>query len=295
MRVAVIGLGNIGGGVAQNLCAAGHDVRVADLDADKVSAACDHGAVAASTATDAVAGAEVVFTSLPGPPQITAVADEILGAMSPGVAWFELSTNDPSTFVGLRERAAEGGVEMIDAPVSGGPEGATAGTLSIFVGAPQADSARFGGLLGDIGEAIYFLGPAGAGIATKIAQVMLCYTQTVTLIESMLLGAKAGVDPETMLDVIVNSAGTSYSATAYGPEILAGTYDASFPLSHAAKDLRLAMELAESVGAELPFTASVAELYDRAEVEYGSTAAHCLAAQLIERQNNHVLSKGATT
>ena len=290
MRVAVIGLGNIGGGVAGNLAEAGHDVHVADLDEGRVAAMVARGATAADDAVAAVHEAEFVFTSLPGPTQIRGVADDILDAMPPGTVWLELSTNDTTTFHELRERAAAVDVEMIDAPVSGGPEGAQAGTLSIFVGATSEKAATIEPLLNDIGTAIYFLGPPGAGIATKIAQVTLCYTQTVTLIESMILGAKAGVDPTTMLDVITNSAGTSYSAEAYGPEILAGTYDASFPLSHAAKDLRLAMDLAADVGAELPFTSTVAELYAQAVETYGPTAAHCLAAQLIEQRNNTILS-----
>lgn len=294
MRVAVIGLGNIGGGVAKNLVEAGHDVLVVDLDAERLAAAVASGAVAADDASSAAAHAEVTFTSLPGPKQIAAVADEILPTMSAGDTWVELSTNEPDTFRALHMRAAEFGIAMIDAPVSGGPEGALAGTLSIFVGAEAEPFAQIEPVLSDIGERIYALGPPGAGLAAKIAQVTLCYTQTVTLIESLLLGAKAGVNPETMLDVIINSAGTSYCATAYGPEILAGTYDASFPLSHAAKDLRLAMQLAESNGADLPFTKRVTELYDRAEAEFGSEAAHCLAARLIESDNDCILSEETT-
>lgn len=295
MRVAVIGLGNIGGGVAKNLVDAGHDVHVVDLDADRVAAAQAHGAVGATNAAAAATHAELTFTSLPGPKQISAIADEILPAMSKGDVWVELSTNEPDTFHALHARAADTGVTMIDAPVSGGPEGALAGTLSIFVGATPEHFAKVEPVLHDIGESVYALGPPGAGLAAKIAQVTLCYTQTVTLIESLILGAKAGVNPEMMLDVIINSAGTSYSATAYGPEILAGSYDASFPLSHAAKDLRLAMQLAETMGADLPFTQRVAELYDRAENEFGARAAHCLAARLIEVENDCILSEGTSS
>jgi 3-hydroxyisobutyrate dehydrogenase-like beta-hydroxyacid dehydrogenase len=124
--------------------------------------------------------------------------------------------------------------------------------------------------------------------------VTLCYTQTVTLIEALLLGVKGGIEPSKMLDLIQNSAGTSYCATAYGPEIVAGTYDASFPISHAAKDMRLAMDLARTVDADLPFMADVAELYQRTEAEYGPTAAHLLAAQMIERSNELILHEKET-
>ncbi len=294
MRLTVIGLGNIGSGVTANLLRAGHDVTVVDLDPDKVSEAVDLGAIAANDLASAVASAEIVFTSLPGPTQISSVAGEILPAMRAGSTWIELSTNDLDTFHELRQRSNDHDITMIDAPVSGGPEGAAAGTLSIFVGANQEDFGRVAPTLADIGSRVTRLGEPGSGLIAKIAQVTLCYTQTVTLIEAMLLGAKGGVDPAAMLDVITNSAGTSYSAEVYGPEILAGTYDASFPISHAAKDLRLAMELATRLGADLPFTASVAELYAETEAALGPDAAHCLAAQRIEKNNDLILSEELT-
>lgn len=287
--LAVIGLGNIGGGVARNLVAAGHAVAVVDLDPDKVAALVALGASAAASPAEAAAAVDVVFTSLPGPKQIAAVGAEMVAAMRPGATWIEMSTNDLETAKSLAELCAHAGVHLIDAPVSGGPEGAEAGTLSIFVGGDDEPVADVAGLLHDVGSKVDHLGPGGAGIVAKIAQVTLCYTQTVTLIEALLLGVKGGVAPDKMLDLIQNSAGTSYCATAYGPEILAGTYDASFPLSHAAKDMRLAMEMAETMGVELPFTRDVAALYAEAEAVFGSDAAHCLAAQLIERKNNLLL------
>lgn len=295
MRVAVIGLGNIGGGVARNLVRGGVDVRVFDLDAARVTALEEIGASGASSVVDAVTDAEVVFTSLPGPSQISAVGAEMLPAMASNSIWVEMSTNDLDTARAMAALAADHAVGLVDAPVSGGPEGAEAGTLSIFVGGADSDVAAVRPLLGIVGRKVDHLGPHGAGIVAKIAQVTLCYTQTVTLIEALLLGVKGGVDPAKMLDLIQNSAGTSYCADTYGPEILAGTYDASFPLSHAAKDMRLAMSLASSVEAELSFTADVAELYAQAEAEYGPNAAHCLAAQLIERRNGVLLHESKDT
>lgn len=287
--LAVIGLGNIGGGVARNLVAAGHAVTVVDLDPAKVAALVALGAAATESAAEAAASADVVFTSLPGPKQIAAVGAEIVPAMQPGSTWIEMSTNDLDTARALADQCATAGVRLIDAPVSGGPEGAEAGTLSIFVGGDAEPVTDVLELLHDVGSKVDHLGPHGAGIVAKIAQVTLCYTQTVTLIEALLLGVKGGVAPDKMLDLIQNSAGTSYCATAYGPEILAGTYDTSFPLSHAAKDMRLAMEMADTMGVELPFTRDVAALYAEAETVFGSDAAHCLAAQLIERKNDLLL------
>lgn len=290
--VAVIGLGNIGGGVAKNLVSAGHTVRVVDLDPAKVERLVALGALDGGDANTAAASSELVFTSVPGPPQLRSIGlgdAGLIAAMTPGSTWIELSTNDLDTARELRSACDAAGVQLIDAPVSGGPEGAEAGTLSIFVGGDDDTVAAVMPVLHQIGTKVTHVGPAGAGIVAKIAQVTLCYTQTVTLIEALLLGVKGGVDPAIMLEMIQGSAGRSYVADTYGPEILAGTYDASFPISHAAKDMRLAMSLASSVDAELPFMADVERLYAETEATYGSTAAHLLAAQLLERRNGLVL------
>jgi len=295
LSTAVIGLGNIGGGVARNLARAGYRVRAFDLDPAKVDRVVDAGGHASDSASDAVEGADVVFTSLPGPKHITAIAEQILPSMKTDAIWVELSTNDLDTARQLGEQCTSHSVRFVDAPVSGGPEGAEAGTLSIFVGGDHDDVAAVMPLLEAVGGKVDHLGPGGTGVVAKIAQVTLCYTQTVTLIESLILGVKGGIEAAKMLDLIQNSAGSSYCATAYGPEIIAGTYDASFPISHAAKDMRLAMDLARSVDADLPFMAEVAELYQRTETEYGPGAAHLLAAQMIERTNNTLLHEKDST
>ncbi len=295
--LGVIGLGNIGGGIAVNLIRAGNQVRVFDSDATRVDALSKQGALSASSAHEAVVDAQVVFTSLPGPQEIRAVGvgdgngdgDGIIAAMAVGAIWVELSTNNRATVRELGAAATLAGIAYLDAPVSGGPEGAAAGTLSLFVGGDAKHFADVQPLLEVIGSKVMHVGALGAGVAAKIAQVTLCYTQTVALIEALLLGVKAGVKPETMLDLIRHSAGQSYCADIYGPEILAGTYDASFPMSHAAKDMRLARELAEEVGAELPMIESICKLYAEAETTYGATAPHLCAAHLREQANNAVL------
>ena len=290
-RVAVIGLGNIGGGVARNLARAGYEVHAVDLDPAKVAGVTAVGGLDARSAANAASHADVVFTSLPGPTYIVDVGAQILQAMEPDSIWVELSTNDLETAKQLGADCRAAKVRIIDAPVSGGPEGAEAGTLSVFVGGAPNDVEQVLPLLNVIGSKIDHLCAHGAGIVAKIAQVTLCYTQTVTLVEALILGVKGGIEPHKMLDLIQNSAGRSYVSDTYGPEILAGTYDASFPISHAAKDMRLAMDLARSVDASLPFMAAVAELYERTEAKYGPTAAHLLAAQLIEKQNDVILHK----
>lgn len=284
--MGVIGLGNIGSGVAANLLRAGYQVVVNDLETGKVAGLVGEGADAGTVAD--VAECDVVFTSLPGPRQIREIGfgpDGIVSRLRPGCVWIELSTNDWATARELHDACVEVGAGFVDAPVSGGPEGATAGTLSVFVGGSADHLAVVRPLLQTIGSRIFHVGPSGAGLAAKIAQVTLCYTQTVALTEALLLGAKAGVDPRVMLEIVQESAGGSYVADTYGPEILAGTYDASFPIGHAAKDMRLAAQLAENVEADLPMIADVRLLYDRTEDTFGPTAPHLMAARLREEAN----------
>ena len=283
-RVGVVGLGNIGGGVATNLLRAGHEVIACDVDPAKVEPLVEGGAHAGNVAE--AAATDVVFTSLPGPAQIRAVGlepDGIVANLKPDCTWIELSTNNTITAHELHAACRRVGARYLDAPVSGGPEGAAAGTLSIFVGGEAEEVAAVQPLLDVIGSRTFHVGPVGAGLAAKIAQVTLCYTQTVALAEALVLGAKAGVDPTMMLEIIQQSAGRSYVSDVYGPEILAGTYDASFPVGHAAKDMRLADDLADTVGATLPMIADVRALYDVAEELFGADAPHLMTAHLREQ------------
>ena len=285
LKLAFIGLGNMGGPMARNLLAAGFDLTVADLDRNKVDALVEIGARSAADAVAAVAGADVVLTSLPGPTHVRAIGNQIVPAMRAGAVWVELSTNDLDCAHHLAQLADSHDIALLDAPVTGGAEGAEAGTLNLLVGGSAEVHERCVPVFTAIGDRYDLLGPAGAGYVAKISQVMLCYLNSVCLTEALLLGAKGGVDPAKMLDVIQNSTGRSYVADRYGPELLNGQYDTSFDLGLASKDLRLALQLAEQVGATLAFTADVGQLYERAEAEFGFDAPHLMAMQLIENEN----------
>lgn len=284
-----LGVGHMGGGMAANLASAGFDVLAYDLSIERMHEAVENGCRAAESPATGAAAADVVMTSLPGPKQIAEAGlgtDGLLACMRPGTIWIDLSTNDLDTARSLAAAAADAEITVIDAPVSGGPEGAAAGTLSVYVGGPDAAIESCAPIFDAIGANVDHLGPHGAGYVAKIAQVTLCYTQTVTFVEALMLGVKGGVAPATMCELIQKSAGRSYVADVYGPEIVAGTYDQSFSIALAAKDMRLAMEMASTMEADLPFMARVAERYVAAEAHYGSAAPHLLAAQMTETANN---------
>lgn len=189
----------------------------------------------------------------------------------------------------LHTQAKSQGIEFLDAPVSGGDEGARAGSLSIYVGgetsAYQANQAIFQCVGGDI----QYLGHSGAGYAAKISQVVLCYLHSIALSEALMLGVKAGVNASDMLRIIQNSTGRSYVADRYGPPILNGDYDPSFALGLALKDMRLAMELASTLEITLPMSQLVTDIYQTACDTYGEDANHLIAVKLLEEASGTLL------
>ena len=294
MRVLLIGLGNMGAPMAHNLLSAGVELSVFDTDADKMASFVDSGATAVSSVNEGAANAEVVMTSLPGPTQVESVGAELFASLPPGSVWIDLSTNDLACARRLEAQAVDANVHLLDGPVTGGAEGAAAGTLSILIGGDEDVHARCTPIFDAIGSRYALLGPYGAGYVAKIASVTLCYTQSVCLTEALLLGAKGGVDPAAMLDIIQHSTGRSYVADRYGPEILNGGYDDTFALELAVKDLRLASEMAAQLGADLTFAEGVLDLYRSTVDTFGADAPHLIAMQAIERRNDLIFHHSPT-
>ncbi|MER9793294.1 NAD(P)-dependent oxidoreductase [Mesorhizobium sp. M0213] len=299
MRIAFIGLGNMGGPMASNLARAGYELALFDLDANKVDAVRATGAAAGNqaissgaTAAEAATGVDVVFTSLPNPKIIEAVGlseQGILAALPKGAVWIDLSTNNLECERRILAAATSKEIAFLDAPVTGGVEGAAAGTLMVMVGGDPQVFARCKPVLEKIGNRVMHLGPHGAGYVAKISQVVLCYLNSVALSEALMLGVKGGVAPETMLGIIQDSTGASYVANRYGPAILDGSYDPGFALGLAHKDMALTLELAGSVGAELPMCEQVEAVYKKAVDKYGFDQNHLMAVKLLEEQNGTFL------
>ncbi|MEM7123389.1 MAG: NAD(P)-dependent oxidoreductase [Pseudomonadota bacterium] len=296
MRIGFIGLGVMGGAMAANLARAGYDLTVHDLDADKCRRLADLGATVAVSAGAAAADRDVVMTSLPGPAQIRAVAlgeDGLIANMMTGTTWIELSTNDQTVGREILAASNARGVALLDAPVSGGSEGAADGALSVLVGGDEHVFRRVLPVLQTIGTRIDHLGPNGAGYAAKIAQVVLCYVHSLALAEAMMLGVRGGVRADKMLEIIQNSTGSSYVADRYGPSILNGDYDPSFTLMLAHKDLRLARELAQSAGVDLPLCGLTEQIYAQACEAFGGASNHLMAVKLLEDDHDTPLRGGS--
>ena len=296
-RILFLGLGVMGGPMAANLVnSARYSVHAHDIDPDKVAPLMEMGAEPVGELEQAIQQADIVMTSLPGPKQVEEVAfgqSGLMENMTPGSAWIDLSTNNLQVCARIVDAATERRIRFLDAPVSGGDEGARAGTLTILVGGSKQHFDESLPVLETIGKSISHLGPNGAGYSAKIAQVVLCYVHSLALSEALMLGVSGGVDVEQMLKIIQNSTGHSYVSDRYGPCILDGGYDPSFTVGLALKDMNLAMDMARDCSVELPLCELTTETYKNALESYGFGANHLKAVRLLEEANQCFLQSGS--
>ena len=282
MRVAFLGLGNMGRPMARNLQKAGHDVRGWDVSAAAMQAFADAGGVAAESAAAAWAGAEAVLTMLPAGAHVRAAyqgADGIIAAVAQaGPLLIDCSTIDVGTAREVAAAAAGAGLAMLDAPVSGGVGGAAAGTLTFMVGGPATAFARAEPLLRVMGRNVVHAGDAGAGQAAKICNNMMLGIGMIATAEAFVLADRLGLDRQKLFDIASVSSGQTWSLTSYcpvpGPVPASPAnrdYAAGFAAALMLKDLTLAQEAADGAGAATPLGAHAARLY-RALVEAGEGA-----------------------
>ena len=270
-RIAFIGLGNMGGGMAANLAKAGHDVRAFDLSAEALDRAKAAGCLPADSAAAACEGVEAVVTMLPAGKHVEGVyADSVFGTAPAAAILIDCSTIDVATARRVADAAAAKGYQMVDAPVSGGIAAANAGTLTFMVGGGAEAFGRAEEYLARMGKAVIHAGDSGAGQAAKICNNMLLGVTMTGTCEAFLLAQRLGLDPRKFFDIASVSSGQSWSMTSYAPLPGVGPvtpadndYQGGFAAALMLKDLRLAMEAAESVDAETPMGAQARELYER--------------------------------
>ena len=277
-RIAFIGLGNMGGGMAANLAKAGHDVRAFDLSADALDRAKAAGCLPMASVAEAADGAEAVVTMLPAGTHVEAVYGDLFAAsLSPAAILIDCSTIDVATAKRVAEAARAKGITAADAPVSGAIGAANAGTLTFMVGGSDDAFARAQPILSSMGKAVIHAGANGTGQAAKIANNMLLGATMVATCEAFLLAEKLGLAPQTFFDISSVSSGQSWSMTSYcpvpgvGPDTPADHgYQGGFATALMLKDLKLAAAAASDTGADTPMGAKAAELYQRfAEAGHG--------------------------
>ena len=270
-RIAFIGLGNMGGGMAANLAKAGHDVVAFDLVEEALARAESRGCRRAASAAEAVAEAEAVITMLPAGKHVRAVYEaEVIGKAPASAILIDCSTIDVATAREEIEKARAAGYLMVDAPVSGGIAAAEAGTLTFMAGGTEEAFKRAEPYLAVMGKAVIHAGAPGAGQAAKICNNMLLGASMAATCETFAMAKKLGLDLQTFFDISSKASGQCWSMTSYcpvpgvGPETPADRdYEGGFAAALMLKDLRLAMEAAQSVDAYTPMGAEAETLYAR--------------------------------
>jgi 3-hydroxyisobutyrate dehydrogenase len=263
MKIAFIGLGNMGGPMSTNLLAAGHEVVGFDLTAPM-----PEGVSRADTAAAAAKQGDVVITMLPNGAILRDVAAEVIPAMQAGAVFCDCSTIDVDSARAVAEMAAKRGLGALDAPVSGGTGGAVNGTLTFMVGGDDAAFATVKPLFDIMGQKAVHCGAAGAGQSAKICNNMILGVTMIATCEAFALADKLGLDRAKMFDVVSTSSGQSWSMNTYcpapgvGPQTPADNdYQPGFAAELMLKDLRLSQQAAESADADTPMGQLAAALY----------------------------------
>ncbi|MDP3117709.1 MAG: 3-hydroxyisobutyrate dehydrogenase [Phenylobacterium sp.] len=266
---ALIGLGNMGGGMAAVLAASGHRVQAFDLSSQALAKAAEAGATPCASAVDSVTGAEVVLTMLPAGAHVREVYGEaILPHASADALLIDCSTIDVDSARAIARQAQSAGFAVADAPVSGGVAGAAAGTLTFMVGCAETDFPRIKAALSPMAKSVVRAGEAGSGQAAKICNNLLLAVSMIGVCEALTLAEGLGLDPERFFEIASTSSGQCWSLTSYcpwpGPVESAPSnrnYEGGFATAMMLKDLRLAQGAAASVGASTPLAAQAQALY----------------------------------
>jgi len=270
-KIAFIGLGHMGGGMAPNLAKAGHEVRAFDLSEEALARAVEQGCSRAGSTEEAVGDADVVVTMLPAAKHVLDVyRSQVLGKAPTSALLIDCSTIDVASARSIEEEASAQGYTMVDAPVSGGIAAAASGNLAFMVGGSDEAFARAQPFLEPMAKAVIHAGDAGAGQAAKICNNMILGATMIATCEAFVMAQKLGLDPKVFFDIASKASGQSWSMSTYtpvpgvGPETPADhDYEGGFAAALMLKDLKLAMDAAQHAGAYTPMGAEAEELYQR--------------------------------
>lgn len=252
MRIGFVGAGLMGGPMVRNLLDAGHDVVVASRDPERLAGT---GWTVVASPAEAARDADVVCSIVPDSPDVTAAVRGALETAPQGSVVVEMSTHSPEVARELAAEAAVRGVAYLDAPVSGGPTGATAGTLAIWVGGSQEALERARPVLDVLGDSakIRHCGDVGAGLVVKLANNFLGAVCAAASAEALAMAAAEGVEPELVIDAVMQGSGANWQLGNLFPgKVLRGDFDPGFKLAHMVKDVRTARALAEALDVEQP-------------------------------------------
>jgi 3-hydroxyisobutyrate dehydrogenase len=282
VRLGFVGLGRMGAPMCANLVRAGCRVTATDLRPDAPTG----GARRAGTTAELAAETDVLITMLPGPPEVVTVMEEALAALPSGAVWIDMTSNSPAVVAPVRERALAGGVEVLEAPVGGGPPAAEAGTLQLFAGGDPALFERCRPILEILGDParIVRVGGHDAGYTAKLLVNLLWFGQAVATAEALLLGRRAGLDLGTLRQVLGDSAASSDFIRRDLDALFAGDYLETFGPDRSCEELAAVTALAHDL--DVPFALSdlVHQTYRRALARYGAVQGELSAVALLEEE-----------
>ncbi len=260
MNIGFIGIGQMGRHMAWRILDAGYNLTVHDLRKEAATHLLEKGAQWGDTPKDVAESCQVVISSLPAPQDVEQVVygqNGLKAGWKNGDIYVDMSTNSPSTIRRIAEDARALGVAVLDAPVSGGTGGAERGSLAIMVGGDSASLEKVRKLLEVMGQKIFPVGDAGCGNVAKLINNMIALTCSSISAEGFVLGVKAGIDPQTLWDIITVSTGNNWSLQQYANSVFKGDFAPNYRLSLACKDINLMIGLGKEYGVPLPVGAVV--------------------------------------
>ena len=295
MRLGFVGLGIMGRPMATHLLKAGHELTVWNRSRPGIDALVEEGAREGESAADVARQSKVVFTVVGDSPDVEQAAlgdGGIAEGAAPGLIHIDMSTISPAVTQSVAERYAAQGIEMLDAPISGGEAGAINATLTIMVGGKQEVFERCRELFEVLGKTITYCGPSGSGQTVKLCNQVLVSVTNLAVCEALMLAKKAGVAPGTMLEAVKNGAAASWQLTNLAPRMLEGDFRPGFKVQHQQKDLRLALEVARESTQPLPGTSLVHQLFAGLEAEGRGEEVTQALVRTLEKLGNLSLTEG---
>ncbi len=294
-KVGFIGLGIMGGPMAQNLMEAGHELVLYNRTPEKAEEIAGNGATVVESPREVAESCDVVVLMLPDSPQVEEIVegeDGVLEGLKEGALIVDMSTISPVVTRELAEKIEERGASMLDAPVSGGEPGAQQGTLAIMAGGSEEDFERARPLLEVMGDAITHVGPTGAGQTAKAANQIVVAVTLEGISEALVLASKAGVAPEKILEAISGGLAGSNVMEAKKENFLEHDFEPGFRVDLHHKDLGIALATGREYGVSLPVTAIVDQMLESLKTKGRGDRDHSAILTLIEDQAQHELGDG---
>jgi 3-hydroxyisobutyrate dehydrogenase len=282
MRYGYIGLGNLGGHLAMSLIRKGFDLTVHDIDKALAARHLEAGATWADSPEELAKTVDHVFTCLPNPAVSEKVLLQIVGGLKPGATWIENSTLGRDDILRLSKCAGEHGIDVLEAPVTGGVHLAARGEITVLAGGSEALFQKHRLALEAIGKKIFFMGPLGSAAVIKVITNMLAFIHLVADAEALMLAKRGGLDLAQAWHAIAASSGTSFVHETEGQLILNGSYDIAFTMDLALKDLGFALDFGREFGVPLELASLTNQTFIRGKAVYGGGAQSTQIAKLLE-------------